>query len=44
MTTLSNIIENYNSQKVGILNHRKGYLNSSSSVRDNWNNRRRFDY
>jgi len=44
MATLSNIIDNYNSQKDGDLTHRKNFFNSGSSTRDNWYSRRRFGY
>jgi len=44
MTTLENIIGNYNSQKEGDLTHRKNFFNSGSSKRDNWYSRRRFGY
>jgi len=44
MTTLENIIGNYNSQKEGDFTHRKNFFNSSISTRDHWYNRRRFGY
>mgnify|MGYP003119471076 CR=1 FL=1 len=44
MTTLSNIIDNYSSQKEGNLTHRKHFFNSGNSTRDSWYSRRRFAF